>query len=267
MNTQSTLDLVTRLPLSEATRWGKSLSQKALQVAGEFTQCDPHPIYEGLFYWGKERGNQWWATEDRWKNKGIATPTEIHEKQRVAREYNLTKPDSEPRVHESGQQLGGVDQQAMQVSWQPTKGDLHPIYLNYVYWGIRCKKQFWITKEAFNKINKQDKAWKQTPEGRACVSAHGAARRKNLDNNIKLPKDALDALRGIYHTRDNLTLAARSAGSLEDYHVDHIMPLLPSLINFNGTQQRPYTGLHAPWNLQILEAKENLSKSNKVLPS
>ena len=200
MTTQTTLDLVTKLPFSEVPRRGKRLNQKALQVADNLlviTRGTAHPYYEGLFYNKITYEQQEWVSEEKLK------------------QYNRA------RLEEGKSDRGYARQ----------------------------------------------KKYRDTPKGRARRASNKAKRRKTLNNNIALPKDALDALRDVYHTRDDLTLAARSAGSSECFHVDHIMPLKPNLIDFNGTMQRPFTGLHAPWNLQVLEAKENMSKSNKVLPS
>jgi hypothetical protein len=64
-----------------------------------------------------------------------------------------------------------------------------------------------------------------------------------------LTQDQLEDIKSMY------TLAKKFEGIFGlSYHVDHIVPL----------QGENVCGLHVPWNLQLLEAKLNLSKSNKT---
>jgi hypothetical protein len=64
-----------------------------------------------------------------------------------------------------------------------------------------------------------------------------------------LTKDHSRQIENLYRLRDMLILQTGIA-----HHVDHIVPLVSSKV----------CGLHVPWNLQVITATQNLSKSNKV---
>jgi hypothetical protein len=264
MPTQLPLDLVSKLPFSEVPRHGSRISQKALQAAGEFTQCDPHPLYEGLFYYSKKtNGTQQWYTEDLWKNMGRQTPSEIHEKQRKAREHNLTKPDSEPRVFEDGRLVGCIDQQAMQVSWQPTKGDVHPKYPNWVYFSKRTNGGHeWKPLEAFNKWLEQSKAYMNSPEGRESVRK---SHKKRIENGkrsgvrigmydrahaeYKEGLITLDERDKVYKLTDTQAELNVGLEHKEKWNLDHIIP-------------ETHGGLTTVQNLQMVPFSWHKSKLN-----
>ncbi len=63
-----------------------------------------------------------------------------------------------------------------------------------------------------------------------------------------LTKGDLDNIKLIY-----IEAAERSQRDGIKYHVDHLVPL----------HGKTVSGLHVPWNLQILEATKNMSKGNK----
>lgn len=94
------------------------------------------------------------------------------------------------------------------------------------------------------------KAWRTANKGK-CTSYCAKRRAKKIQATPAwLTKEQLKQIQDFYILAKNLVLTTGI-----QYHVDHIVPL----------RGKDVSGLHVPWNLQVLTAHENINKSNKIL--
>ena len=91
--------------------------------------------------------------------------------------------------------------------------------------------------------------WKRLNKDKNCANSNRYRARKLNATPVWLTEEQHRQIESFYWL-------AKLQNELTDecYHVDHIIPL----------KGKTVCGLHVPWNLQILAAKDNLSKSNKV---
>jgi hypothetical protein len=105
----------------------------------------------------------------------------------------------------------------------------------------------WV-EENRERVNEQQRKWRQANRKklRPYQSAYNAIRWKRT--SIALAKLHFEQIVKVYEARDRKT---KQTGI--EHHVDHIIPILGKNI----------CGLHVPWNMQIIPAKQNRIKSNK----
>jgi hypothetical protein len=99
-------------------------------------------------------------------------------------------------------------------------------------------------------LKKKARKHRQSPHGRVYYRTKDAARRASRLNATPswLTQEHHEQIKLIYaHAKECEMLTG------DKYHVDHIVPL----------QGENVSGLHVPWNLQVLPADINIAKSNK----
>jgi hypothetical protein len=124
------------------------------------------------------------------------------------------------------------------------------------FWGYKKEKakktkffvEIWRSYEQFEKCRKTIESWQSNNRG--VMNARAAiTHTKRLKRKPKWIKDVFF---------EEIKLFYKAAKAAEDFtgqkwHVDHIVPL----------QGKNVSGLHVPWNLQILPAKKNITKGNR----
>ena len=124
--------------------------------------------------------------------------------------------------------------------------------------GKEAQRRYRKSPEGKVSVANTHKRYRQTSNGKAKHKAIQAKRRavKLKATPPWLNKDLLLEIQCIYVKAEQLTL---ETGII--HHVDHIFPLQAA----NDKGERIGSGMHVPWNLQILTQHDNCSKNNKII--
>lgn len=121
--------------------------------------------------------------------------------------------------------------------------------------GRRCGECRKVYKKAWKESNSihvkaGDRAWYRANPGKANAKRRRYEASKLQRTPAWLTKEQLIEIEDFYILAQELAWLNQDGKA---FHVDHIIPL----------QGEQVSGLHVPWNLQLLSAEENSSKGNK----
>lgn len=100
------------------------------------------------------------------------------------------------------------------------------------------------------KVNSYGKLWQQANADKCCAATARRAAAKLQRTPKWLTPLQLNHIKLFYEASNALSVELGI-----ELHVDHIIPM----------QGREVSGLHVPWNLQVLPKHENMTKSNKLV--
>ena len=117
---------------------------------------------------------------------------------------------------------------------------------NEKYYTANCEKMLMQQKQRRNdssgKVQAQRREWYRTNPGRGAAQAAARRAMKLRATPSWLNTAQKEVIEALY-----------AAAQVTKMHVDHIVPL----------QGENVSGLHVPWNLQLLQPEANMSKGNR----
>jgi len=136
-------------------------------------------------------------------------------------------------------------------------------YYNNYEKSVNIRKQY--SKDNKDKVSKKDAIYYENNKDRLQQqTAEYASKNKDLCNakcakynTIKMKAAPKWLTKDHFKQIESLYTKAKELEELDGVkrHVDHIVPL----------QNKIVCGLHVPWNLRVITAKENMLKSNKLI--
>jgi hypothetical protein len=278
--------------------------QSKLQVDGNFSRRDKHPHYEGVLFGYTKRCKQYWVSAKLIGNMCLSASASIKKNPEARREYKRKKywenPEKSKAASRSSHQKHKVKRNKISSEYYSKnkescaatqrkyyeknkdkilghakgysiansesikeKGLIYRENNREILAGRSAKyregreekaRQYaqQYRKDNTSKTRADAKRWRLSNP--AYCAARGAARRTRMKVS-NLSEHHRGKIIDIYNVRDELNLCALSAGAIDTFHVDHIMPL----------KHKKFSGLHAPWNLAIIPARDNMRKGNRVV--